>query len=88
MLLYLEIDNALEFRRVEQRWPALSASLMPIDLRGAIKRDPAMTADDQAARLIAKSGWVGHYLNARSEAGRIWRGRREWYCPDSEEETN
>jgi hypothetical protein len=85
MLLFMEIDGHIEFRRVESYWPELSATFLPNTLRGEIARDYSITADEQARRLVAKSGWQGKApLDAKSEAGVAIRAKRSWYCADSE----
>lgn len=87
MLLYMEIGDKLEFRRASSLWAVLSARYLPKGLVGEIQRDFSLTADEQAARLVAASGWVGRAaINAKSEAGIAIKGKRQWYCPDSEME--
>lgn len=83
MLLYMEIDGTLEFRRHEPHWPDLSARWLPQELMGAIPRDSKLTAQQQAERLVLQTGWVGRApIDAKSDAGKAMRGRRAWYCPD------
>lgn len=84
-ILYQEIDGKIEFRRVEPWCLTLSESALPPLLRKPIDRQPLLTVDEQAFRLVAASGWYGgRPINAKSPAGVAIKGRRTWYPPEDD----
>lgn len=81
----MEIGEVIEFRCVDTHWPKLSAMLMPKQLCGEIPRDKTISAAAQADKLVKMSAWCGQpAIDAKSEAGRIIKGKRPWYNDDDE----
>jgi hypothetical protein len=78
-MLYKVIDGCIEFRQQRDHELQLWESTLE-GLRGSVPRDTRVSLEEQATRLVRKSGWTGgDPVNADSPLGKIFKGKRLWY---------